>query len=428
MWIRAFCCLLLLLSLPSFAQNVTLNYQKAPIQTVIGAMYGNILRKPYVLAPDLVATSKVVSLNVNISVDKLATFISGLLTDQGVYVVERDGVSYLSLSGKPPALVSAPPSASDVPASPHVVDTHSPQLSHANNDRDASETDDEPPSFVRYVPRYRKPTALCDAVGKVFGPLSCLPGDGTVHLVHAKFIKAVQAFCESLDTATPTVDLQLTFVEVSGNRRDGFGLSLVSSVLGATVSSSIGSPSADASVLTIKGLSFSAVLDALRSDSRFKQVASPSGLVDSGQPFHINIGDEVPTLAGQSRDQTGQVTDQVVYRPSGVILNVTPFVVGADPAKALVSASVDAQVSSFMVTTTGVNGSPTLSKRQIQTALTFAPGDVVVLGGLASSSGSSSKGSLFGVPMGWRDLSSDSELVLVMSARVAAVQRIGERP
>jgi type II secretory pathway component GspD/PulD (secretin) len=414
MWDRAIFGLSLLFCSSCFSQDLMLNYQKAPIQTVIGALYGNILRKPYVLSPDLVSTSKVLTVNVSLPPDRLSNFASRLLADQGVAVVERDGVSYLSLVSSPiPGAQSAVSPALDLSGSLPAA---------ARNDLKPQPSpqvvEDVPPITSRYVPKHRKPAFLCESVGKVFGSSACLAQDDSVYLVHPKYIKTLKEFCESLDTALPAVDLMVTFIEVSGNQRDGFGLALVSKALGASVTASIGAVSQDGAVLTVKSTNFSAVLDALRSDSRFTQVASPSGRVDSGQSFRINIGDEVPTLGGQIRDQTGLVTSPVIYRPSGVILNVTPLVLGDHQSQTSITASVDAQVSSFSPTTSGVNSSPTLSKRQVQTTLTFDPTDVVVFGGLKGSSSSNAKGSLWGMPLGWRDTAAETELVLVMSANV----------
>jgi general secretion pathway protein D len=174
----------------------------------------------------------------------------------------------------------------------------------------------------------------------------------------------------------------------------------------------------NATTITIKGANLTALLDILRTDGRFKQVASPSGRVASGALFNIAIGDEVPTLSGQSRDNTGQVTSQVVYRPSGVLLNVLPVAITENDSP-MVSTTVDAQVSSFSKTESGVNGSPTLSKRQVKTSLVLSDGEVAVIGGLTGSRRLSSRSSLFGMTMANREDDQSTDLVLLLSARVA---------
>ncbi len=50
---------------------------------------------------------------------------------------------------------------------------------------------------------------------------------------------------------------------------------------------------------------------------------------------------------------------------------------------AVVDLTVQQQLSNFVVTQTGVNNSPTLTKREVRTSLSVADGDVVIIGGLA---------------------------------------------
>jgi type II secretory pathway component GspD/PulD (secretin) len=50
-----------------------------------------------------------------------------------------------------------------------------------------------------------------------------------------------------------------------------------------------------------------------------------------------------------------------------------------------VDLTVMQQVSNFSVTQTGVNNSPTLSKRELKTSLTVADGELIVIGGLVDS-------------------------------------------
>lgn len=434
---RQLCAALVLAgaSLVAAAAPISLQFTKSPLPSFLSVLYGDILQRPFVLSPDLVVSQRAITLAVTVLPEKLPQFLSAFLAEQGITVTDRDGVAYLGLRQAQP--VAAPPiplpetqrpsvaSVLDAPlprpalrapgtlAAPEAADSSS--VGRAGFARESA-ADSEPPSFARYAPKNVPPDELCRVVTKVFGAASCVDAGGVVQLVHARFLPAVQTFAEAVDARPATVDLSMTFIEVTGSRRDGFGLSLVANVLGSSLGLQLGNV-ADSGVLSLKGTNFQAVLDVLRTDTRFRQVASPSGLVDSGKPFYIAIGDEVPTLAGQTRDQTGQVTNQVTYRPSGVILSVTPVVVSGDTDKPRVVASVDAQVSSFSVTKTGVNSSPTLSKRQVKTQASIGSGEVVVIGGLTGSSDSTQTAGLWGMRLANRDEGQASELVLLLSAK-----------
>jgi len=414
------------------AAPLTLQFSKATLASFLAVLYGDILQRPYVLSPDLASSQRPVSLNVTLFPERLPVFVSGFLAQQGLTASERDGVTYLALALPGAASQSAPsqqePNASALLDTPLPVKRkvlqppdalEDPTQAHETFARESS-AQSQAPAFARYVPRNLPAADICAAVSKVFGASSCVDVSGAAHLVHVRHLTAVQAFAEAIDAQPATVDLTAVFVEVTGSRRDGFGLSLVASVLGSSLGAQLGTV-ADTGVITLKGASFQAVLDVLRTDARFRQVASPSGRVDSGKPFSISIGDEVPTLTGQSRDTTGQVTSQVVYRASGVLLNVTPLVVSPDGAVPRVVCTVDAQVSSFSATKTGVNSSPTLSKRQVKTQASLSSGEVVLIGGLTGSSDTVQTAGLFGIPLSKRDEAQDSELVLLLSART--VQR-----
>ncbi|QJQ03192.1 hypothetical protein C798_24050 [Herbaspirillum rubrisubalbicans Os34] len=70
----------------------------------------------------------------------------------------------------------------------------------------------------------------------------------------------------------------------------------------------------------------------------------------------------------------------VEYRSSGVIFDLKPIV-----RESVVDLTVGQQLSNFIVTQTGVNNSPTLTKREVSTSLSVADGDVVIIGGLAEN-------------------------------------------
>ena len=159
------------------------------------------------------------------------------------------------------------------------------------------------------------------------------------------------------------------------------------------------------------------VLDAIKTQSKFKQIASPSGFVNSGESFLISIGDEVPTIGATNKDNSGTTSESVVYRPSGVILDVKPNVIPSKSPK--IELIVKGQVASCSATATGVNNSPTLTKREINTNLTLEDGEIVIIGGLKGVRSNDSKNRLFGViPWGYNQSNSNTELILILTAKV----------
>lgn len=89
------------------------------------------------------------------------------------------------------------------------------------------------------------------------------------------------------------------------------------------------------------------------------------------------MGADVPVLGAVQLDKNGNPVQSAEYKPSGVILDLTPQIRGQE-----IEQQINQQLSSFIATTTGVNNSPTLTKREILTNVGASDGDVIVLGGL----------------------------------------------
>lgn len=91
----------------------------------------------------------------------------------------------------------------------------------------------------------------------------------------------------------------------------------------------------------------------------------------------FSVGNETPVLGSVSYDQNGRPIQSVSYKPSGVIFDLKPQVrLGG------VDLKLSQQISQFVKTTNGVNGSPTLIKRELTTDVTASDDEIVVIGGL----------------------------------------------
>lgn len=118
----------------------------------------------------------------------------------------------------------------------------------------------------------------------------------------------------------------------------------------------------------------------------------------------------------------GQSVQSVEYKASGVILDLKPEIRGQ-----LAELKIFQQLSSFAKTETGVNGSPTLLKRELQTSVVVGQNDVVLLGGLDEEKSLEDNAGLLYMPEWMRSKSSNksrSEIVLMLY--VERVQTPGE--
>lgn len=195
--------------------------------------------------------------------------------------------------------------------------------------------------------------------------------------------KRLRAFYEQIDTKPAQVVIQATLYEVSKISKESSAVGMVADILGSRLGINLGAGTVSgpwSGSLAVGGIR--AVFTALASDTRFKSLARPEIRLSSGAQGKVSVGDETPILGAVTTQAGGAVTQSVEYRPSGHILTVTPIILDSG-----VELTINQQSSSFVQTTTGVNVSPTLLKRELQTRVMVEPGSFVVLGGLQENRG-----------------------------------------
>jgi len=173
-----------------------------------------------------------------------------------------------------------------------------------------------------------------------------------------------------------------------------------------------------------------AVLKAGAANNNINVVSSPSLMVLNNQEATIKVGDSVPIRSSVASNLSGNSTNGIVQTSSiqmidtGVILSVKPRV----NAGGLVMMDVSQSVNHASETKTSTNiDSPTIQKREIQTAVVVQSGETLVLGGLIKEDNNYSRsgvpflhtlpliGPIFGSTTRNKD---KSELVVLITPRV----------
>lgn len=386
-------------------EPVSFDFQAVPLVSMMQATYKSLLHRDYVISPAVLALDKRLSVSVKaLPADSVPGFVDGLLASEGVQVVKGDdGVYYVGLREP----VSPPAQAGPGDAQPHTAQPAAPGAQPAV---------EKAVDLVRvYQPMNRNVDFMVTVINAAFGNNLARPAGASLVVSAPKArMAAVLDLAEQLDVAPRNVEVSASFVEVSTSDTGSSGLSLVASVLGARVGVTVGTGQG---ALTVSKGGFSLVMDALAADSRFKQVSNSRVVGDESERVSLSVGDETPTLQSNGRDNAGNTVQNIVYRASGVILDVLPKVLGSGRLSLL----VDGQVSSFKATVTGVTGSPTLSKRQVKTAVTLGDGDVMIVGGLEDAADSAERSGLSFLPKSWSGSARSNkktDLVLVLSAKV----------
>jgi len=422
-----------LLLTPAFAfgkaEPVSLNFNAVPIVQFGQAMFKGMMKRDFVVAPDVVNLDRKITIDVkSISSDDLPRFVEDLLAREGIQTTLRDDVYYLTLrrldalGSQQDAVTGQSPSV--YPTSP-VSSATSPQNAfngingHVLHDAvglQARKDDDESEIFS---PTHRTSEFVAAVVAAGFGPKAATVAGELVVLTGSKAaVTKMLSLCRSLDTHAKMVDVSASWIEVTNSSGSGRGISLAATFLGAKLGASLGTVNSGSSV-SLKNTRFELVIDALNSDSRFKQVTNSRLVGYDRSKLKLTVGDKTATVSSTGNDNAGNRVQNIVYTPSGVIIDALPRVLGGGE----ISLDVDAQISSFKSNTNGLIGSPTLILRQLTTTVGIKNGDVILLGGLQDTQASASQSGLSFLPSSWSagtDSKQQTDLVLVVSAKVLA--------
>lgn len=390
---------------------VSFNLAAVPVVTFLQATYKNVLSRDYVIAPEVLAMDKRFTISVkDIQADKAPAFVDDLLLTQGIKSERRGDVYYLTASARG---VADPVAPIESPAAPGAT----------RDTAESSPVQPAPEAIAKkahvYRPQNRSVDFMVAVINAAFGqPLASAAGGRVVLSALPDKLPEVIELADALDVASRSVEVSASFVEVTRSDSANSGLSLVASVLGAKLGAAVGTPAAGSGSLSISGGNFQMVMQALQADGRFKQVSNSRVTGDESEKMTLTVGDETPTIGSTGQDNHGNSVQNIIYRPSGVILDVLPKVLGSGRLSLL----VDGQISSFQSTTNGVAGSPTLVKRQVRTSVTVADGEVVILGGLDDTKTASNRSGFSFLPRSWAGVSSSdtkTDLVLILSAKAS---------
>lgn len=390
---------LLLFSMSAFAKDVPVNFEldAVPVSQVLRVIYSEALKTPYVLSPEILADVRPVSFRYDNSHGSIKSFMKDFLSSLGYQVDKMGDVDFVR--AKPADSVS-------------------------EVDKDV---------FV-YRPKYRDGSYLSELLGSLFKGhftvkrmIQAAPGDtakgaavppgSAAAMVDRssdtlifqgleKEVEQLKKLLVQVDVPTGEVVIKGIVYEVQTGKDGASAFNLAASIMNGKLGINIGAPAAalTSGSLSFTGANFSAVISALAADSRFKVVSSPSARVRSGSMARFTVGQDVPILGDVMYPQGGgNAVQSVKYQSSGVIFQVTPKV-----RDSVVDVDLSQQMSSFVNTTTGVNTSPTLTKRQMDTSVSMPDGDVIVLGGLTEDKDSASSSGLSFLPDWFRSKTSNT--------------------
>ncbi|WP_234267631.1 type II secretion system protein GspD [Hydrogenophaga sp. NFH-34] len=364
-------CLGVFLSL-AVAQDKQASFDLAGVSVsqAIGLMYGEVMKTDFVIDPEVLSDQRLVTFRYKPKDGPIRPFVVEFLRALGYAVDTRQGIDFISKM-KPERLAEAEDVVKVYRPNFRSVDFISRTLSPLFKGRfTVNRAVSAPPGATQS--KDSPPESAAAAIQQ--------ESDVLVFTGSQAEVNKLSGLLPQIDFQVGEVVVRGVVYEVTTTDREGSAFGLFANLLGGKLSAGVGSVASLGSFLRFKNTALEAVYSVLSQDSRFKVMSSPSLRIKSGSQGVFSVGQDVPVLGAVSYPANGQPVQSVEYRSSGVIFNIQPTV-----RESLIDLDIDQQLSNFAQTTTGVNGSPTLTKRALKTSVGLQDGDLIVLGGLTEN-------------------------------------------
>nr|DAH98430.1 MAG TPA: Type II secretion system protein [Inoviridae sp.] len=245
--------------------------------------------------------------------------------------------------------------------------------------------------FFVYRPKHKSAAELKTALSGLFGATVGGDGDRLIFKTSVVEIEKIKSLLKRFDVRPREVVVRGKIFEVTTKKTDASSLSIIADVF-KKAGLAVSNGAKLVNYLSFKDKRVNAYWSALSGDDRFKLLSEPSLRIKSNTTASLTVGNDVPTL-GSVTYQDGQPVQSVTYRSSGIIFEITPEVLDG-----VINLSVRQELSNFAETTSGVNNSPTLVKREIKTNISANSAELIILGGLIENKNTASTAGLSFLP------------------------------
>lgn len=379
--------LLFLFLFSSFVNADSIKIEDLELKRAIGMIYEEFLNRPYMLDPNVLVLDKKVSFYLTDNVDT-QEFFNRYFENMNIKISKKNGVDYLKYV-EPVIKIKGY-------------------------------------SFV-YKPKYRGVEYLSNNIKELVTSSSdvnenqkfkgSINSQGDVLVVHAdqETINKVKKVLPQLDVKPAQVVVTARILEVKKSDNSQSGLNILANILKSKLSLNFSIGNTSDNLISLKTSDVNALFSIFDTESRFNVISSPVIRVLDAENGSFVVGSDVPVLGAESYDN-GIRTRSIDYRSSGVIFNIKPTITDNG-----IKVNVRSELSNFARTETGVNDTPTLLKRLVDSTVYVNDGALVILGGLSEQKTDKSDQSAFGLPswiFGKSSKFEKSDILLLMHTRV----------
>lgn len=398
--------------------GVTLIFQKVPVNDFISVILGDVFHLNFALDPSLVALEQTVTVSFNNSSNKVVyAYLMELLDSLGIQYLDRGAYFLLkpSAANKGKEVFFYRARYRSVAYIVDLIGNLFPDSKFSFQSGNMLNSVVSPAGLSKSADASgsQKSVVSAPSSGDAKAPSeSRKDSDAFLFEGNAEDTEKLKRLLLLIDTPVGEVSIRAVLYEVGSIVDSGNAVGLALTLLGGKFGITFGQSSVSANSVKFSSSAVDAVFSALATDSRFRIISSPSLRVKSGSHAVISVGSDVPVLGSISTDVSGRSTQSVSMQASGVILDILPTVNDAG-----IDLTFKQQISNFIPTTTGVNNSPTLVKREVSSVIGTSFDQFVIMGGLNQIKVNSDTSGFSFLPSWSRSDGSDittSEILLVL--------------
>lgn len=406
---RRFLFVLLLIAGNAWADSFSFQLNEVRFPDFVRLVYSDVLQRSYVLDTDTIKNQDAITVHVrNKSPAEVEGYLLTLLEARGFEVVNRFGVDVIGKKlEKEPAekdVFVYRPRFRSVSYLLDIVSGFFPKGAFAGQRQVtavltpvAGAVPGQVGTPVQGMNQQNVSAAPVDSGNSAYSQIDKHQADTLVFQGVSKDVDKLSRLLSQLDVASGELLVKAVVYEVRTRQSEGSAVTLAASILAGKFGISIDGGASAANAVKIKFNNFDAMYSALSDDSRFKLLSSPNVRVRSGTSARFVAGSEVPVLGNISYQQNGTAVQSVEYKSSGVILDLKPEV-----REDTTDLTIFQQISSFVATSTGVNQSPTLLKRELKTQVSARADEMIILGGLEENQDTQDESGLSFLPKFFR--------------------------
>lgn len=349
--------------------DIVFSLEEIPFKQAISLIYEDVLKRSYMVDPVILERKEKVSFSIREGVDKYE-FFKRYLANFNVKVYTKDGIDYLKYE-KPKEVQ---------PAKPKGV------------------------SYV-YTPKYRDVSYLSEMLSSFLVSSSSVNEEvkfkpsinskGGRLIVHADktSISKVKEILPMIDKKPKQIIVTARLVEAKKTQLNDTGLNLIVKTISDNLNLNLNLGSITDNFLNIKTSNISAIFGMIDKNVNFNVVSSPILRIMDGETGNFTVGSDVPTIGSETTNNFGVTTKNINYISAGVIFDVKPQITEQG-----IKLHIKSELSDFTKTETGVNNTPTLLKRLVDSTVYLEDQSLIILGGLSEEKNTEVKDSFFFIP------------------------------